>query len=73
MGGGVDANTVLNSVTVLGVAFLGFLSVRHGKTVNATHDAVKTRNGTTLGELASDDEDRRLVAEGEPPTEGPLH
>lgn len=69
---GLDANTVISSGTALGVAFLGFLSVRHGRAVKETHDAVKTRNGTTLGELASDDEDRRLIEAGEPPTEGPL-
>ena len=69
----IDYSSILTSATALGVAFLGYLSIRHGKAVNATHEAVKTRNGTTLGELASDDEDRRLVAEGEPPTEGPVN
>lgn len=70
---GLDANTVISSATALGVAALGYLSIRHGKAVNATHEAVKTRNGTTLGELASDDEDRRLIEAGGPPTEGPVN
>ena len=70
---GLDANTVISSVTILGVAFLGFLAVRNGRGIKSTHDAVKTRNGTTLGQLASDDEDRRLIEAGEPPTEGPVN